>query len=82
MTYQFLVSNIRYHYFKWCKEIDLHAVKESYYRNYRKEINIEFKLPITDNCKICDFLNIQIKSAMSKGELAESLKIKLNKDTK
>lgn len=66
------------YYLEWCKDKGLHPVKESYYRNvFCKEFNIGFKLPKTDTCKTCDFLNIQIKNAVSKGESADRLKTEL-----
>ncbi|XP_071053921.1 uncharacterized protein [Onthophagus taurus] len=66
------------YYLEWCEDKGLHAVKESYYRNvFCNEVNIGFKLPKTDTCKTCDFLNIQIKHALSKGELADTFKTEL-----
>lgn len=66
------------YYLSWCQDKGLNPVKESYYRKvFCNDFNIGFKLPKTDTCKTCDFLNIQIKNAEVTSESADNFKTQL-----
>ncbi|CAH1961305.1 unnamed protein product [Acanthoscelides obtectus] len=51
------------YYVEWCKERGIAPVKEDRYRRiFCSDYNIGFKLPKSDTCHTCDFLNNQMEA--------------------
>nr|CAI5866523.1 unnamed protein product [Callosobruchus analis] len=58
------------YYVEWCKQRGTVPVKEDRYRRiFCSDYNIGFKLPKSDTCHTCDFLNNQIEA--NKGNMKE-----------
>lgn len=66
------------HYIDWCRVKNIQPVSEDKYRRiFCTSFNIGFKLPKSDTCKTCDYLNLQIDDHKNNVEKLNKLKFEL-----